>query len=376
MKKLTWFFQITFILTLGCQSDQPLEQTVPSLKDAYQNIFLIGTVLNSNQLSGNDSNSMALVKKHFNSITAENDLKWEKVHPKPDVFNFDVADKFVTFGQKNNLFIIGHTLVWHNQIPGWVFEGENGQSADHETLLARMREHIFEVAGRYKGKINGWDVVNEAFDNQGALRRSKWLEIIGPEYIETAFQWAHEADPEAELYYNDFNMWYPGKREAVVKLIHHLRIKNIPIHGIGLQGHWGLDYPPMDELEASLKAYAETGLKVMITELDIDLLPQPEAYSGAEITKRYERQEFLDPFKYGLPDSMQEKLSKRYHELFNLLIKYRAAISRVTFWGVHDGVSWKNNWPVHGRTSYPLLFDRQYRPKPAFYELINLVAGD
>jgi len=375
MKKFICYFSIFSILIISCQTKQQIQISEVSLKEVYKNVFMIGTALNFNQIADKDSKSMALVQRHFNTITAENILKWGIVHPEEDLYNFEQADAFVSLGEQNKMFIIGHTLVWHHQTPSWVFKDKNGQAVDRETLLQRMKEHIFTVVGRYKGKINGWDVVNEAIDEQGDYRKTRWFETIGVEYIEKAFQWAHEADPDAELYYNDYNMWYKGKREAVVKLVYYLQSKDIPIHGIGLQGHWGLDYPPLNELEESIKAYAETGVKVMITELEINVLPFPSTDAGADITQNYELNKKLNPYEDGLPDSMQVVLSKRYRDLFILLIKYKDKISRITFWGVHDGVSWTNNWPVRGRTNYPLLFDRNYQPKPAFNEIIKLVKG-
>ena len=369
------FLLLTMLVT-SCQNKQAADISGSSLKEVYQDIFMVGTALNSDQIRGKDSKSMALVKKHFNSITAENILKWERVHPEPDLYKFNEVDDFLSLGEKNNMFVVGHVLVWHNQTPDWVFEDENGRPVGRERLLERMKDHIFTVVRRYKGRINGWDVINEAIDEEGNFRNTKWFETIGIEYIEKAFQWAHEADPDAELYYNDYNMWYKGKREAVIKLVQNLQSKNIPIHGIGLQGHWGLDYPPLNELDETIKAYAATGLKVVITELDIDVLPLPEVYTGAEINKNYELQKKFDPYADGLPDSMQVVLGKVYRDIFKVLIKYQHAVSRVTFWGVDDGDSWKNNFPVRGRTNYPLLFDRNYQPKPAFFQIINLVKKD
>jgi endo-1,4-beta-xylanase len=376
MKKLICFSSIFTILISGCQTKEQIDIPDSALKDVFQDVFMIGTAINSEQIAGKDEKSLALVKKQFNSITAENILKWEVVHPKPDEYSFDEVDEFVQFGEENDMFIVGHTLVWHNQTPDWVFEDGKSHPLDRQALLERMKNHILTVVRRYKGKIHGWDVVNEAFDDQGNYRKTNWLEIIGQDYIEKAFQWAHEADPETELYYNDYNMWYEGRRDAVLKMVKDLQSKDIPIHGIGLQGHWGLDYPPHDKLEAAIKAYAETGLKVMITELDIDALPQPDSDVGAEITKNFELQKELNPYEKGLPDSVQTALSNQYSALFKILLKYQKRVNRVTFWGAHDGVSWKNNWPIRGRTSYPMLFDRDCQPKPAFYEVVKLLNKD
>lgn len=233
-------------LTVACARPEQ-----PALKDAYKNAFYIGVALNRRQIDGKDKPSLAIVEKHFNSITPENILKWEKVHPAPGRYNFAPVDSFVAFGEKHKMFIVGHTLVWHNQTPARVFADSSGNPASRDTLLQRMREHIFAVAGRYRGRINGWDVVNEAVEDDGLLRQSKWLQIIGEDYLQKAFEWSHEAAPDAELYYNDFNMWHPGKRQTVARLVRELQAKGVRIDGIGMQGHWGLDYPPLDELSAS-----------------------------------------------------------------------------------------------------------------------------
>jgi endo-1,4-beta-xylanase len=343
----------------------------PSLKETFKNLFYIGTALNYDQIRGLETASTKIIEKQFNSITPENILKWESIHPEPNKYNFAPADSFVALGEKNNMFMVGHTLIWHYQTPAWVFEDDSGNQVDRETLLRRMRDHIFAVVGRYKGRINGWDVVNEAVDDNGQPRKSNWMQIIGEDYLQKAFEWAHEADPDAELYYNDYNLWIPAKRESVVQLVRNLQSKGVHIDGIGLQGHWGLDYPPLDELEASIVAYSKLDVQVMITELDLNILPLPAPEMGADIALNFELQKELNPYPEELPDSMQEKLANRYAELFMVLNKHHNSISRVTLWGVHDGQSWSNNWPVRGRTAYPLLFDRKFQPKPAFYAVIK-----
>lgn len=349
-----------------------LKQKV-ALKEVFKKDFYIGAALNYNQVNGKDSKAVSLIKQHFNTISPENLLKWESVHPKPDVYNFQPADDYVAFGQKNNMFIIGHTLVWHQQTPDWVFGDGQGKAADKGTLLNRMQNHIATVAGRYKGKINGWDVVNEALEDDGTLRKTKWLEIIGEEYLQKAFEFAHEAAPEAELYYNDYNLWKPSKRDGAIRLVRNLQEKGIHISGIGMQGHYGLHYPAIEQIEASIEAFAELGVKVMITELDIDLLPNPSQRQGADVAQIFEAQEEYNPYASGLPDSVQQQLSARYADLFALFYKHRDKISRVTFWGVADHHSWLNNWPMPGRTSYPLLFDRNYQPKPALDAIVEAV---
>lgn len=347
----------------------------PALKDVFMDDFYIGTALSYDQISGNEPNAIAIVEKHFNSITPENILKWEKVHPEPNKYDFEPVDRFVALGEKNKMFIVGHTLVWHNQTPDWVFQNESGNPIDRQALLKRMKDHIFTVVGRYKGRIGGWDVVNEAIGEDGQFRKNKWFEIIGEDYVAKAFEYARQADPNAQLYYNDYNMWKKGQREGVVRLIRDLQSKGIRVDGIGIQGHYGMDYPPLDELEASILAFSELGVKVMITEMDITILPDAWSHRGADITLNIELRERLNPYANGLPDSAQNELAARYAELFSLFHKHRDKISRVTFWGVHDGQSWRNNWPVKGRTDYPLLFDRQYKPKPAFDAVVKTAKG-
>ncbi|MGH7494413.1 MAG: endo-1,4-beta-xylanase [bacterium] len=348
----------------------------PALQEVFKNAFYVGAALNHAQIIGMDTSALRLVKKHFNSITAENVLKWESVHPEPNRYHFAAADSFVAFGEKNKMFIVGHTLIWHNQTPEWVFTDASGTLADRATLLQRMRDHIFAVAGRYQGRIHGWDVINEAVEDDGQLRQSKWLQVLGEDYVQKAFAWAHEADPEAELYYNDYNMWKSGKRQRAVRLVRALQTKGVRIDGIGMQGHWGMDYPPLEELEASVVAFAELGVKVDITELDISMLPDPGAHTGADITLNDALKKELDPYAQGLPPAVQAKLASRYAELFRVLYKHRDKITRVTFWGVHDGQSWHNYWPVRGRTAYPLLFDRNYEPKPAFDAVARIARGE
>jgi endo-1,4-beta-xylanase len=298
-------------------------------------------------------------------------MKWMHIHPEPNKYDFAAADRFVDFGQKNKMFIIGHTLIWHWQTPRWVFEDQNGNDVDRETLLAWMKEHIFTIVGRYKGKVNGWDVVNEAIDDDGSLRRTKWVKIIGEDFIAKAFEYAHEADPNAELYYNDFTLDEPAKRDACVHLVKDLKAKGLRIDGVGTQGHWAMDYPVPKDVEVFLNAMAAVGVKVMITEMDIDVLPKAVQHMGADLGVRADLRRELNPYVAGLPDEMQKKLADRYAELFSIFCKHADEISRVTFWGVYDGTSWLNNWPVRGRTNYPLLFDRSYQPKLAFFAVIK-----
>ena len=344
-------------------------QDEPALKDVFKDDFYIGAALSLDQISGKEPEAIALVEKHFNSITPENILKWEEVHPEPNKYNFEPADRYVAFGEKNKMFIVGHTLVWFYQTPDWVFQDESGKPLSRETLLKRMKEHIFTVMGRYKGRIHGWDVVNEAIAADGAYRKCKWHDIIGEDYILKAFEYARQADPSTQLYYNEYDLEKQPKCEAVFRLIRDLQSKGVRIDGLGIQGHWFLDYPNIKELETSILTLSKLGVKLMVTELDVGVLPFYPVDSKLMDISSFdsELQKKHNPYPDALPDSVQKDLADRYTELFSLFRKHREKFSRVTFWGVHDGQSWRSYMPISGRTEYPLLFDRNYQPKPAFY---------
>jgi endo-1,4-beta-xylanase len=343
----------------------------PTLKDEFSGAFMIGSALNRRQVTGQDEPAAEIARRHFNTITAENDMKWERIHPEPDRYDWEPADRFVEFGEQNRMFVVGHTLVWHSQTPRWVFEDAEGNPLTRDALIERMREHIHTVAGRYRGRVHGWDVVNEALNEDGSLRDSPWRRIIGDDYIELAFRFAHEADPDAELYYNDYSVENAPKRAGAVRIIQTLQDAGVPVHGMGLQGHNHLDWPTRAQQDSTIRAFADLGVKVMITELDVDVLPSASGYQGADISVRAELEERLNPYTDGLPDEMQETLARRYAELFDIYLEHREHVSRVTFWGVTDGHSWKNNFPVRGRTNYPLLFDRDHQPKPAFHAVVE-----
>jgi len=351
------------------------ESTHTALKDVFKDDFYIGVALNLNQISGKEPDSTAIVEKHFNSITPENILKWESVHPEPDKYNFEPADRFVALGQKSNMHIVGHNLVWFSQTPDWVFQDQSGKSLSREALIERMKEHIFAVMGRYKGRIHGWDVVNEAITPDGQFRKSKWYEIIGQDHVLKAFEYAREADPDAELYYNDYNMWKQPQYEGVIRLIQDLQSKGVRVDGIGIQGHWTLDYPPLNEIETAIQALSKLGVKLMITELDVCVIPFADNYDNLMDLSSFdpEMQKKLSPYPDGLPESVQKDLANRYAEIFSLFHKYRDNFSRITFWAVHDGQSWRSYMPIRGRTDYPMLFDRQCKPKPAFDAVVKVV---
>jgi endo-1,4-beta-xylanase len=350
-------------------------QAPATLKDTYQAAFAIGAAVNAAQFTGQDARGAALVKMHFNSITPENVLKWENVHPRLDAYAFDPPDKYVAFGEGNHVLIVGHCLVWHNQIPEQVFRDGQGNLVTRKVLLKRMRDHIHTVVGRYKGRIKSWDVVNEALNDDGSLRQTLWLKIIGEDYVAKAFRYAHEADPQAELTYNDYSLENEPKRNGALALIKKLKATGVPITSVGLQGHDSLTWPSVEQQDATIAAFGKLGVKVIISELDIDVLPSATGQGSADITTNIKEDPKLNPYVSGLPDSVQEALAKRYADLFRVFLKHREVVSRVTFWGVTDGDSWRNDWPVKGRTNYPLLFDRNGQPKLAFDAVIRASAG-
>lgn len=368
--KTVWtFLFICVVMLAGCST--PEKETV-ALKDAYQGKFLMGAALNVDQIEGRDRAGVEIVKHHFNSITAENCMKSMYLQPKEGEFFFEEADRFMEFGEANGMHMVGHTLIWHSQAPDWFFTDEEGNDVSRDVLIERMRNHITTVVGRYKGRIYGWDVVNEAILEDGTYRNSKFYSIIGEEYIPLAFEFAHEADPDTELYYNDYGMGLEGRRNGVVSMVKSLQEKNIPIHGIGMQGHMGLGYPDINEYEKSIQAYSELGLTVMITEMDIIVLPFPSSDVTAEVSLSYEYQQEMNPYTDGLPEPVATVWEEQYVDFFKLFLKHHDKISRVTLWGVSDATSWRNDWPMQGRMDYPLLFDRDYQPKPVVNELIKL----
>ena len=367
---------LALMVYLGSAFINPVKKQPTSLKAAFEGDFLIGVAINGFQATGRDTLSGPVIKKEFNSLTPENSMKWERIHPEPGKYNFRFADRIVEMGLEYDDYLAGHVLVWHQQTPDWVFHDSEGNLTTRDTLLMRMKEHIFTVVGRYKGKVNSWDVVNEAIDDRGELRKSLWYQIIGEDYIDKAFIYAREADPGATLIYNDYSLANPAKRDGVVRMVRELQSRGIPIDGIGLQAHYGLTSPSIQDIEASILAFSEVGMRVMFTELDVTVLPDPSSRGGADISRRVEYQSRLNPYTEGLPDSVQVALADRYRDLFTLFKAQHEHIDRVTFWGVHDGLSWKNFHPVRGRTNYPLLFDREAKPKLAYDAVLQVAQSN
>jgi len=370
-------FKLLFSLTILFFVFYPLlltssgSQNQIKLKEIFSSKFKIGAAINLEQIKKKNENETNLIKTQFSSITAENIMKWEEIHPRPDKYNFKNSDLLLELTTNNSQDLIGHTLVWHNQIPQWVTKNKDGSLANKSLLLDRIENHIKKVAGRYLGKVKGWDVVNEAIMEDGSFRNSDLYKVLGEEFIYKSFEIANKVDPNAELYYNDYSMYKPKKCDAVIALAKKISSKGLRIDGIGMQAHWGLDYPIINEIEKSIIKINKAGFQVHITELDIDVLPNLYEIEGADLSDNFKSNDELNPYKTGLPDSISNLLSERYVELFKLFSKHSDKIDRVTFWGLSDGHSWKNDWPAKGRTNYPLLFDRYNKPKEAYHSIVN-----
>jgi len=271
----------------------------------------------------------------------------------------------VEYGAKHNIKVNGHTLIWHSQLPAFV-----RRIRDTDSLKQFFTDHITTIASRYDGKVLSWDVVNEALEEDGSMRKSIFLQKLGDNYVTDAFRLAQKAAPHTELYYNDYNIEQPKKRAGAIALIKKIQAAGVRIDGVGIQGHWHLNKVPLKEIEESILEYSALGLKVMFTELDIEVLPRN--FQGADVNQRSNGNSSANnPYVNGLPDSVQQQLANDYANLFRLFLKYKDKVARITFWGVNDGQSWLNGWPIPGRTNYPLLFDREYKPKPAFYKVIE-----
>ena len=365
------------LVIIGCtRTIKTSETNEPVLKEVFENKFLIGAALNADQIWEKDTLAVEIINRQFNAIVAENCMKSMYLQPQEGEFYFNDADKFVEFGVRNRMFITGHCLIWHSQAPGWFFTDDQGNDVSKEILIERMKNHITTIVSRYKGIIKGWDVVNEAFLDDGSWRDTQFYKIIGEDYIPLAFRFANEADPDAELYYNDYNEWHTGKREAIVKMIKQLKEEGLRIDAIGMQGHIGMDYPDLEEYRTAINAYTDAGVKVMITELELSALPSPRLNIGADVSDAEAYRNEMNPYTAGLPDSVAVAWTKRMAAFFNLFIDNKDKIKRITLWGVTDANSWKNDFPIHGRTDYPLLFDREYKAKPIVKEIIDIATTE
>ena len=367
MKKVLLMFAAAAAVSELFAADTPKT----NLGKLYEKDFLIGVALPQQVTSQQDKKRADLAASQFNCLTPENLMKWDATEPQEGKFNFGPSDELVKYAQKNHIKIHGHTLIWHSQTPNWVFEGENGKPATRELVLKRMKNHIDTIMKRYKGKIDAWDVVNEAFNEDGTLRNSKWKQIVGDDFIEKAFEFARAADPSAKLVYNDYNADTPSKRDGIAKLAKELKRKGL-IDAVGMQGHYLIDYPSSKQIEDAIKKYADAGVMVMVTEMDIDVLPRNNGRVTADISATQEYQDKNNPYTNGLPDEVSKKLADRYVDIFKVFLKHSKVMYSVTVWGLDDGTSWLNGFPVRGRTNHPLLFDRQLKAKPCYDALVKL----
>jgi endo-1,4-beta-xylanase len=372
MRRMTVFnvsIVVTGLLLISCSNTKngaPTASTLPSLKELFKKDFLIGTALNAEQIEEKDSAAARLVSQQFNAVTPENVMKAETVHPQWNQYDFSLADKLVAYAKRNDLKVTATPLIWHSQLPVFV-----GRIKDADSVRQYFVNYITTVAGRYDGKVYSWDVVNEALNEDGTLRNSLFLQKLGSEYIVEAFRLAQKAAPHTALYYNDYNIELPAKRAGAIQIIKKIQAAGVRIDGVGIQGHWNANYVPIQYIEQSIKEFSALGIKVAFTEVDLSVLPYPAGRANsADISQTAAYNAQINPYTTGLPEAMQQKLAVAYANLFHLFGRYKDNISRVTFWGVNDGNSWLNDFPVRGRTDYPLLFDRQYNPKPAFYKVI------
>jgi len=330
------------------------------LKDYFANDFTIGVAVSPRALKTDEA---SLILKHFGSMTPENAMKMGPIHPRENEYFWRDADSIAAFAKANGLKLRGHTLCWHNQAPRWMFVNEKGDTVSKAVLLQRLKDHITTVVSRYKGTIYAWDVVNEAISDRGDeyLRNSPWYRICGEEFIAKAFEYAHAADPNAILFYNDYNEINPVKREKIYKLVKGLKDAGVPIHGVGLQAHWAINEPSAEELENTLSKFSSLGVQVQITELDISV------YNKEHNSRERRAEDTVTAFTA----EKQAKQIDMYKRIFTAFEKYKKTLSGVTFWNISDRSSWLDNFPVRGRKDYPLLFDKNLQPKQAFWEVVK-----
>jgi endo-1,4-beta-xylanase len=327
-----------------------IEDGIPSLKDIYANYFRLGTAFTVPEIADPNGPDAQLIKKHFNSVTPGNELKWDATEPQDGQFNFTRSDSAVQFAVDNGIAVRGHTLVWHSQTPDWVFHDADGNLAGKELLLQRLKRHIDTVVGRYKGKMYAWDVVNEVIDpsQPGGMRNSLWYQIAGEEFIEKAFIYAHEADPGAKLFINDYNTHDALKRQYLHDLIKRLKAKGIPVDGVGHQMHINIQSPSVQVMEDSINTFTDLGIEQQITEMDMS------SYTND-----------ADSWN-SFPSELALKQAYRYRDIFEMFKRHKDQITAVIFWGKDDANSWLRSFPVT-RKNWPLLFDERLRAKPAYW---------
>lgn len=360
MKK--YFAWAALLLAVSCSSQKNTDaiKDVKGLKEYYKDYFDIGVAVSPAALKTDEKD---LILHHFNSLTAENAMKMGPIHPEPFKYNWTGGDSIAAFARRHNLKLRGHTLTWHSQSPKWFFTDSSGARVSKEELFKRMKDHITTVVTRYKDVVYAWDVVNEVIsdDPKEFYRNSEFYIITGEEYIAKAFEFAHQADPNALLFYNDYNEINPTKREKIFKMIKDLRSKGVPVHGLGLQGHWAISEPSYGQLDSTLNRFSQLGIPLQITELDISVYPK-------EHNARERKASDYDTLFTTEKEMKQLEVYKMCFELFR---KYKKHITSVTFWNISDRSSWLDNFPVRQRKDYPLLFDRELKPKKVFHAVVE-----
>jgi endo-1,4-beta-xylanase len=339
-----------------------------TLRRAFEGRFQVGCAVRGTLPASLNLAEKQLLCEQFNVLTPENCMKSGPIHPDPDRFDFEAPDALVAFAEQQGMSVVGHCLCWHTQSPTWLFE----PGISRVSALQQLEGHIHAVAGRYRGRIQGWDVVNEAITDTGDfLRDTPALRAIGEDYIQHAFEFARAADPSAELYYNDYNIEMPDKRQRTLRLLRRLQARGVRLDGVGIQGHWILDRVPFEHVAAAIQEYRALGLKVMITELDVDVVDRPD--SSADVATQLAYAPGEDRYRDGCPEPILQRQAEQYARLFDIFAREPGAVSRVSFWGLHDGGSWLNTWPAK-RTNHPLLFDRTCQPKPAYFRACDVAA--
>lgn len=344
----------------------PLAQTV-ALKTIFKEAFLVGAAINARQIAEKDTAAARLIPAQFNALTPENIMKAEIIHPGWDKYDFAPADQLVEYARRHGLLVNAHNLIWHSQLPGYV-----RRIKDPDSVRLWFHNHITTIAARYDGKVYSWDVVNEALNEDGTLRNSIFRQKLGDDFVVDAFRLAQHAAPHSKLYYNDYNIEQPKKRAGAIALIKKIRASGVRIDGVGIQGHWRAGHVPLKDIEESIREFSALGIEVMFTELDLSVLPNPEDMTTADVGQTAAYKAIMNPYPNGLPDSVGQTLADSYAALFRLFLQYKGKVTRITFWGVDDSGSWLNDWPIRGRTNYPLLFDRNGQPKKAFF-IVNAI---
>lgn len=343
-----------------------------TLKEVVGNRFKIGVGVSKRILT--DPKCSDLIREQFQILTPENCMKPQGIHPEEDRWNFAAPDRFVTFAKQNNLEVVGHCLVWakDDRTDEWMKNGKDGNAVSRDELLARIEDHVATVVGRYQETATMWDVVNEALadGDEGYLRESVYSTTAGIDFIETAFRTARKHDPDALLIYNDYNCHFPGKRKKLIRLLTELKERGVPVDAYGMQGHFELGDDSITQLRETFEALRGLGIQIVVSELDIDVVTRGKWWS--EDGKYRDELKTYDPYKDGLPYEVERREANQYVALFRLFDEYQETIARVSFWNLHDGQSWLNYFPWD-RTNYPLLFDRELKPKPVYDAVIHVL---